>query len=337
MLKKTKKRQKCPKKEGDLYKNYYGKNPKERCGKKCTAHWKIHDYVKALNDARTGNEDFHEKCQKLLQDPQVKKVRIPKKLKKEFRGKKPYKNCNMRHAVFLEGRKGVKKFIHKLKNVKSRKLKNLVMDPCQTLVNYNHAKYMAKSNCLTHYEHWEGVTPIHPSFEKCRNVDTKKTKGKRTSWRKRALQRGEYESGVEIVGSVPEKFGWNPTLFVCLMALDDKDPNKTNRKALFNKRYNNIAIGVFKEGKKIWYSVSLTDVHMCKAKWIRRITNRKKWRKSVGITKDDIKKQVDATKKYAKKHKSKFKKIVSKKYAKKHKSDFKGSFLKLLGIKSKKK
>merc|ERR1712046_380453 len=94
----------CPKREGDLYKDYYGKDHSNRCREKCQPNWKLKDYIDAFNDMRTGNNDFETKCKQLLLDPLIKKVEVPKQYKERFPEKTPYKNCNMSNYVFIDGR-----------------------------------------------------------------------------------------------------------------------------------------------------------------------------------------------------------------------------------------
>merc|ERR1711957_347095 len=311
MLKEKKKEAKCPKRSGEIYKDYYGKDHSKRCRSKCKPHWKLKDYIEALNNIRTGDGDFEKKCKKLLLDPLIKKAKVPKWYGKKYENKKPYKNCNMGNHVFINGKKGSKKFIKFLKRVKKRKLKKLTLDPCQSYMNYKHAKYMAKSKCLTHSEHWQNKTPVNPEDEQCQDFDDVTTKGKRMSWRKRALEYGNFGSGVEIVGTINEKSGWNPTLFTCMLALDDQDPEKTNRAQLFKHKFNNAGFGVFKRGRNIYYSLTLTDIHVCKHKYKRRITRRKKEMKLICIEKEMFKDEEDKEKKIVKKRKNKFKNFFS--------------------------
>lgn len=292
--KKGKKLAKCPKKEGEEWKNYFGKGPKEKC-KKCKSHWKLKDYVDVVNKSRAADDGFRKSCKKILLDPMIHKAKIPAAYKKLVKGK-PYKHCLMRNQVFLQGRKGVTKFLSYLKGLKSKKLKKVHSDPCQSYNNYLHAKYMAKSNCLVHYEQRSGGKAISPKSEKC---DGKLLKGnKKASWRQRAAQFGHFKSGTEIVGVIPSKLGFNPTLLTCVLGLDDHDTKQTNRKALYNSNYHFFGIGTFKSGMNIYYSVSLLSDSECKKE--SKILANKKWCKAQGVNKGEFKAQGDKNKKHKK-------------------------------------
>ena len=128
---------------------------------------------------------------------------------------KPYQNCLMGNKVQVEGKDGASNFLSWLKGTKSTK--KLILDPCQSYVNYKHAKYMATSGCIMHYEHYNGAKPILPAKEKCDS--SIKTKSKVLDWRQRALRHGSFKSGVELVGVMNGKFGFNPKLFVCMLGL----------------------------------------------------------------------------------------------------------------------
>jgi len=159
-------------------------------------------------------------------------------------------------------------------------------------INYLHAKYMAKSNCLTHTEAKGGKA----ADEKCDG------QGVRNSWRKRSLKFGTFKTGTEIVGVIPSKVGFNPTLLTCMIGLDDADPKKTNRKALHAKKHNFFGIGTFKKGSSIYYSVSLTGHTMCKKK--AKILANKKWSEQMGVD-DSAFGTLDSDSKAAKKKKKK--------------------------------
>jgi len=163
-------------------------------------------------------------------------------------------------------------------------------DPCMSYINYLHSKYMAKSKCLTHNEIKGGKA----ADEKCDG------QGVRNSWRKRSLKYGTFKTGTEIVGVIPSKVGFNPTLLTCMIGLDDADPKKTNRKALHSKKHNFFGIGTFKKGSSIYYSVSLTSHTICKKK--KSILAKKKWCEQMGID-DSAFSTLDSDSKAAKKKK----------------------------------
>jgi len=284
--KKSKKSASCPKKEGDEWKNYFGKAPKDSC-KKCVPAYKLSDYLDAVNKSRSGDATFIKSCKKILLDPLVHKVKIPKAYKGKIHGK-PYKNCLMRNQIFRSGRKGAKKLLRYIKSAGAKKLHKFKPDPCQSYNNYVHAKYMAKSKCLTHTEAKGGKA----SDEKCDGA------GARLDWRERSLKFGKFKGGTEIIGVIPSKFGFNPTLLACIVGLDDADPKKTNRKALHHKKHNFFGIGTFKKGSSIYYSISLTSHTICKKE--SKILGKKKWTEQMGIDKKafgTLKSDVKAVKK----------------------------------------
>jgi len=194
----------------------------------------------------------------------------------------------MGNRIQVEGKDGASNFLSYLKDTK--KTDKLILDPCQSYVNYKHAKYMANSNCIMHYEHYDGAKPIAPAKEKCNSAV--KTKTKLLDWRQRALRHGNFKSGVELVGVMNGKFVFNPKLFVCMLALSDNDPKRVGRKALFNKKYHNLAVGLFKKGDDIFYSVSLTDWSTCNMSVRDTLLGKKKMLKawSPDIDKDFFKK-----------------------------------------------
>merc|ERR1711976_664047 len=175
-----------------------------------------------------------------------------------------------------------------IKATADKKLEDLKPDPCMSYINYLHSKYMAKSKCLTHNEIKGGKA----ADEKCDG------QGVRNSWRKRSLKYGTFKTGTEIVGVIPSKVGFNPTLLTCMIGLDDADPKKTNRKALHSKKHNFFGIGTFKKGSSIYYSISLTSHTRCKK--MNKILAKKKWCTQMGIDKSEfatLKSNVKAVKK----------------------------------------
>lgn len=113
-------------------------------------------------------------CEKITLKPLIKKFKYKKAVMKKlkFRGK-PYKNCRLGDQVFFEGIKGAKRLVNYLKEQKGKKLKKLNLDPCQTYTETKHAKYMAKSLCLTHSEIMTGHNS-DPKDEKCNGNGKKK-------------------------------------------------------------------------------------------------------------------------------------------------------------------
>jgi hypothetical protein len=208
----SKKAKKCPKAKGDLWKTWHGKTVKKPCTKACKVYWKLKDYLKEINNCRGDGKDCAKMCKKAVLEPLLTGAPMPKGYSAQS---KPMKNCLMGGRVQVGGVDGASFFLQFLKEKK--KAAKLVIDPCQSYNNYKHAKYMADSSCIMHYEHYSGANPIPPKSEKCDS--SVKTKFTLQDWRKRALRHSKFDSGVELVGVMDGKFGFNPKLFLCTLGL----------------------------------------------------------------------------------------------------------------------
>ena len=119
-----------------LFNDIYGKDPKKtlKMKKVPKRKYKMADYVKALNYCRVNPKGCWNRCKKILSDPLI-----------------GGKNCRLSHQ-FIEGTKGVRRLESFFKERKVTHLKPFSFDPCLSVAEYQHAKYMSEGSCLTHNE-----------------------------------------------------------------------------------------------------------------------------------------------------------------------------------------
>ena len=203
---------KCPDADDDIWQTWHGETVKKPCTKDCKVHWKLTDYLKEINNCRDDGKDCAKLCKTAVLDPLITGAPMPKGYSATS---KPMKNCLMGNRIQVGGIDGAGFFLSFLKSKK--KAAKLIIDPCQSYNNYKHAKYMASSSCIMHYEHYTGAKPSPPNTEKCDS--SIKTKATLQDWRQRALRHGKFKSGIELVGVMDAKYGFNPKLFLCNLGL----------------------------------------------------------------------------------------------------------------------
>ena len=111
---------------------------------------------------------------------------------------------------------------------------------------------------------------------------------------KRMTEYGFFDSGSESVFSFNVNY-FNPTTFTCLLALDDGNKMRTNRKNMFSFAYKNLAIGMAVQKSNVYVALAFTRHSVCSKKK-SVLGNNKKSLKQLSINKGTFKKYEKANK-----------------------------------------
>ena len=142
---------------------------------------------------------------------------------------------------------------------------------------------MAKVKCLTHFD--KGNTESDNNIEY--NCDGNISEN---DFSARAQKYGKFDIATESIGTINTD-NFNPKTFTCILALDDGNKYRTNRKMMFSKKWKNVGLGFLVGRRNVYYTVAwMGGDSRCNNKKKEHILGQQKTMKYLGIKKVDFKK-----------------------------------------------